>query len=342
MRWLKLVYLLLGCGLLGFVAWTTDLEAVVRQVSRIGGAGVAAVLAIHLLVFLTDVWAWQLTFESLPPTLRWLSRLFLVRLVGEAVNQVSIVASIGGETVKAVLLKTHYRIGYRESGASLVLSKTLDLIALVVFLAVGFGFVLLSDRLSGRFKLVAGVGLAAFALAVAGFFLVQRLRLVSRAGRRFPGSRFGARLTRLARAAAETEEMLATFYTRRRRRFRSALAVALLNWVLSMVELYCLLSFLGHPVSVGDAWIIDAVGQLVVAGAFFVPLGLGVQEGGLVVVCGAITGDPALGFAVAMVRRFREVVWLVAGVAVWWLLSLGQRVPDAEPVTPLETSGEAV
>src|SRR6185503_10123031 len=103
-----------------------------------------------------------------------------------------------------------------------------------------------------------------------------------------------------------------------------------------------LLGFLGHPVSVGDEWIIDAVGQLIVAGAFFVPLGLGVQEGGLAVVCGAITGDATLGFAVAMVRRFREVVWLLAGVAVWWLLSLGQRVPDAESVTPLEASGEAV
>ena len=39
MRWLKLVYLLLGSGLLALVLVTTDLEAVLQQVTRIGWAG---------------------------------------------------------------------------------------------------------------------------------------------------------------------------------------------------------------------------------------------------------------------------------------------------------------
>ena len=81
----------------------------------------------------------RVAFVTVPASLRWFSRLFLVRMVGEAFNQVSLVGSIGSETIKAIILKDRYRVRYRESGVSLVLAKTLDLIALVGgFLVVKF------------------------------------------------------------------------------------------------------------------------------------------------------------------------------------------------------------
>jgi len=87
-----------------------------------------------------------------------------------------------------------------------------------------------------------------------------------------------------------------------------------LNWVMGALELWIAFYLLGAPVSFAEAWIIEALVQLVRVGAFFVPLALGTQEGAFTVTVGALTGNPALGVAVAVLRRFRELVVLSAGL----------------------------
>ena len=49
---------------------------------------------------------------------------------------------------------------------------------------------------------------------------------------------------------------------------------------------------------------------------FFVPADVGTQEGSLVLICGAITGSPATGLALATIRRFRDLLLVVSGLAV--------------------------
>jgi len=80
--------------------------------------------------------------------------------------------------------------------------------------------------------------------------------------------------------------------------------------------------FLGHPVSFVDAWIIEAVAQLVRTGTFFIPASIGAQEGAFMLVCAAMTGSPVLGVAVAVVRRIREIVWIVWGMGLGLMYTL--------------------
>ena len=67
-------------------------------------------------------------------------------------------------------------------------------------------------------------------------------------------------------------------------------------------------------VSWPDALVIEATVQLIRTAAFFIPAGIGVQEGALMLACGAITGSPNVGIAAALVRRFRELVWIGASL----------------------------
>ena len=55
---------------------------------------------------------------SIRPELRWVYRLWKVRMVGEALNFVLPAASMGGEPVKVVLLKSSHGIGYHEGASS--------------------------------------------------------------------------------------------------------------------------------------------------------------------------------------------------------------------------------
>ena len=83
-------------------------------------------------------------------------------------------------------------------------------------------------------------------------------------------------------------------------------------------------------ISPSEAWLIEAVAQLVRAGFFFVPASLGVTEAAMVLVYDALTGRPSLGFAVALIRRARELLWIAWGLWLGWLEAPGtlEGVPD--------------
>ncbi len=328
MKYVKFLCLLLGFALFSVLLHKTDIKEIWHQVTHIGWGGMTVVVGIYLVSFITDVYTWLLTFKTIPLNLQWLYRLFLVRIAGEAFNQVTPLASMGGESIKVIMLKSYYQIGYREAGASLVLAKTLDLMALMVFLVIGFCLLLTSDRLPTTFKTVAGLGLAAFSFTIAVFFLVQRFQLMSLISRWLGSSRFGSRFSGVLRGLRDTDEMVVGFYTSQRRRFPAALGVAFLNWPLGVLEIYYAMDFLGHLPSIADAWIIETVVQLISAGTFFIPATIGTQEGAFMVACSAIAGNPSLGLAVSLVRRFREIIWILAGLAIWWLFSFKPTLPN--------------
>ena len=332
MRALKILYLLLGVGLLAVVIAEIDLAVVSANVTRVG-IGFAAILAIYLVAFVLDSVSWQITISSVPLNARWAYRVWKLRMVGEAFNTVMPGAGMGGEPVKAALLKKHHGVGYRKAAASLILAKTINMIALVAFLIVGFVLMIAGAGLPATFEAVAAAGLAILGVAVLLFFVIQRFGITGLTGTWLSRWRFGRRIDDVLHHIHDMDERLIGFYTKARGRFAAALALAFVNWLLGVVEIYVALVFLGHPVSWADAWIIESSAQLVRTGAFFIPAAIGAQEGAFLLVCGAITGSPSLGFSASVVRRLREIVWIVWGFALGSLMSLK---PGLNPDRDLE------
>lgn len=330
---IKPILLLGGLALLGLVIREMDLQDLMRQVNGVGTGGMAFVLALYSLTFLTDVAGWQLTLKSVPLDLKWLQRLYLVRMTGEAFNNVTPFGAMGGEPVKALLLKTHYGIGFRDSGVSLILAKTIILISLILFLVIGFALFLPGERLQGSHKALAALGLIALGISITLFFLAQRFRLTSWVARLLGGSALAAKLESALKIVHEIEDRLAQFYSEHRARFGGALSLAFVNWFLGAVEVYAVMQFLGHPVSLADAWAIEAMAQLVRAGTSFIPASIGAQEGALVLASTAMTGSGTVGMALSVIRRFRELIWIIGGLGLWWLYSFnsGGIFPRPEP-----------
>ncbi len=312
MRILKLLYLALGAVLLAYIVAETDLREVVARIGEVG-FGFLLLLAIYFAAFAIDSFTWLMTLTARPMDLVWAVRTWAVRMVGEAFNNVIPAGGFGGEPVKAMLLKRQYGVSYREGTASLILAKTINMISLCLFLVVGFGFVIASEAVSGSAKGLAAAGLAALTVGTFGMFAVQRFRISSLTGTWLSRIHFARRIDIILHHIHDMDERLVAFYTGHRGRLAWAVALAFVNWVLGAVEVYYAMSLLGHPVSWSDAWIIEAVAQMVRAGTFFIPASIGAQEGAFVVVSGMITGSPTLGFSVAVVRRLRELVWISLG-----------------------------
>jgi uncharacterized protein (TIRG00374 family) len=320
-RLLKIFYFALGILLLGFVIAEIDLAEVALQVSKVG-FGILVLVGIYFFAFAIDSISWQVAIPGVPLNGIWAYRIWKLRMVGESFNAVIPAGGMGGEPVKASMLKSHYGINLREGTASLILAKTINMIALVIFLIGGFALMIQAQALPQVYEYVAGAGLLAFAVGVFLFFVIQWLSITSLTGTWISRWRMGRRVEDILHHIHDMDDRLVHFYTETKGRFAAALFLALVNWMLGVVEIYYALVFLDRPVTWAEAWIIEAVAQMVRTGAFFIPAAIGVQEGAFLLICGAITGSAPLGVAVSVIRRIREIIWIVWGFAVGALYSL--------------------
>jgi hypothetical protein len=197
--------------------------------------------------------------------------------------------------------------------------------AQVLFIAVGIACLLRVESLPRALRVGAVAGLAAFALAALLFFLAQRLRalaLVRRLAARL-GPRVGARALAAFEALRDVEDALVGFYRHHRARFGLSLGASLLEWTTGTVAAWFAVNALGQPIGWADAMAIEAFVVLVRSSLFFVPADVGTQEGALVLACGAVTGSPALGLALAAIRRGADLLWILWGLAVGSVYSFG-------------------
>ncbi len=317
---LRGLYLLLGIGLLWLVLREVDLTEVLHRTLSIGW-GMLVVLFLYFCAFLIDSVTWQMVVSGVPMNPLWTYRIWKVRMVGEVLNSLIPAGGMGGEPVKAMILHRHFDIGLRDGAASLMMAKTINMLSLVVFLGLGLALMAGAPKLAG-YQNTGAIGLALMAAGTSGLLLIQ-LGPVSMFVRRiintFPSL---SGLERWLNLALDLEQRMIRIYRNHPTRLTIAIALAFLNWVLGAVEVYYALYFLGHPITLTEAWIIESAAQLLRAGAFFVPAGIGVQEGAFMLLCTAVTGSAELGIAVALIRRAREIVWLLWGSAIGALFSL--------------------
>ena len=321
---IKISYLALGLGLLAIVLVNVDVAEAVHMTAGVGW-GFALVVLIYFAEFLADCLTWQIALVRVPLNATWLYRAWKVRMVGEVFNTVIPAAGVGGEPLKAELLKRHYGVDYRDGAASIILAKTVNMIALVLFLAAGLVLTVTTPGLPDAFNVLAVASMAAIVAGTGAFYAAQRFELSSRLGAWLGARPMGRPLIGALASIADTDAKLVQFYVGHRGRFALAVGLGLVNWLLGVLEVYVTMHFLGHPVSVADAWIIEAGAQLFRVGVFFVPAGIGVQEGAFVLISAALTGSPALGVAAALVRRVREVLWLIWGTAIGGAFALKRK-----------------
>jgi uncharacterized protein (TIRG00374 family) len=329
-----LVMLVLGAVLTGVILHQTNLSEVWARLQALGVWGFGLVLSIYVLCSIAQAGSWLLTMHATPPGPRWLYRLWKVLMVGFALERSTPLAGLGGEPAKAVLLKRHYGVRIRDASASLVLTRTTDLIAQVLFISIGTALMLGSDALPEPYRLAAGGGLALFSLCILLFFLAQKGGAVSRVQGWLErgwlrGRTLGERTLRALEALQDLDRRLVTYYSAERGRFSLSVGAAFVEWMLGAVAVDVAMDFLGRPVPFADALVIESFLVLVRSTLFFVPADLGTQEGALVLICGAVAGSPAAGLALSAIRRVRDLIFMLWGLAIGSAYSLSGEAPAA-------------
>jgi putative membrane protein len=264
-----------------------------------------------------DAAGWAVTFVQYRPRL---SVLYLTRLIGEALNSITPTAYLGGEPVKAFVLQ-RFGVPLTEGTTSVILAKTALTIAQIAFVIVGVALFLARRDTALAAIPTLLVLLVAGAAVTAALIVLQRrgfVAFLARATRRlFPRARLAARL---AMRAPEVDLRLRSFYGARPRAAAVSVALHFAGWVTGAAEVFVIMALIGHPVSIADAIVVEALAQPTRLAGVFIPGTLGVQEAGGMVIFRLLGLPPDLGLAMMLLKRVREVGFNLLGLGLLtWL-----------------------
>jgi uncharacterized membrane protein YbhN (UPF0104 family) len=318
-RTVKRLVLLAGAALLVVLVYRVGTAPILLALGRLTWWQFVVVLLPSAASTAVDTLGWRFAFMR-DRTPFW--RLFGARLAGEAMNLITALGPVGGEPIKAWLVRRD--VTYTESVPSILVSKTTVTIAQTIFLLIGI-VVAWRTRAVGSGLLWAMLGLfAAEVVGVGGFLVTQTMGVLGRAGRLL--ARFGL-VTGVAQAE-RSDVILRGYYRRARGRFALSVGFYLVGWLLTTVEAFLILGLLGVPVSPAGVIVIDTFGSGVRFLTFFVPASLGALESAYAAAFEAMGFTAATALAFSFVRRARQVVWIVAGLGVL----LGMRWSESRAV----------
>lgn len=328
----RLLLFLLGLLILLGLIWHIGPSRILDATAALGPVALPVMLLPSLVMYVLEAWGWRITLGRHAGSVTFL-RLLAIRTAGEVVNMTTPTAYVGGEPLKAYLLKRH-GVPLVDGLASVVTAKTTMTIAEVVFILLGIGLAVFTmgtpagpsvstDR-PGAHVLGAAVSVGLLLLGTVLLVMAQHRGL-------FSGLLGTLRRCRIRIGFLEAREdrlraldrTILDFYARDRRGYRLSIGVFFLGWMAEALEVYAILYYLGGATDFPAAVSIGALSVFIKGGTFFIPGSLGAQEGGNLMLLLAYGYSDLAGITFALLRRLRELVWIAIGLLC--LMAMGGR-----------------
>ena len=309
LRIARLLAALSGLCLAIFLVLDHGWQDVLHALQAAGWTAVGAITLFHALPTLICALAWWLVLRPHSAE-RW-SVLVWLRWIRDGTDGV---IPIGGELLATRILGIR---GATVGGASVIVDLTAELLAQVLYAALGLA--LLLDNHPGLQNVGwVSLGIGLMAVQSGGFLLAQRKGLFRLIERPLDWIRKNRRSAQ-SRADKTLHERVLALYAHSWAFFESML-LHLAAWVIGAVEVWIGVRFMGHPLSMAKTLVLESLVTMVRSITFFIPLNIGVQEGSYVLI-GALVGLPAdLALAVSLLKRARDLIKGVPALLQWQLI----------------------
>jgi putative membrane protein len=311
-----LVGLALLTGLIGYFGFGLVLQAVIG--SKWGTVLVVLARAAALVAAGTGWWL------LLAPA-RCGAAIFVgLRFIREAINSLLPLAVVGGDIVGARLL-AHFGVRTSVAIASVLIDIFIQVVCLLIFVIAGLALLAKiadSHQFTGMTTVMLGIALP----AVAGFFLALNFGAFEPVVRWLVAVGKKRRWSALSHVVALGDRLQQIWGNHRG--LSASFLVHLAGVFFGAMEVWIALVFMGHPVNLTEAVVIESLGQASRAAAFILPAGLGVQDGALIAVS-AVFGVPAeVALAMALIKRVPDLVLGIPSLMAWQALE-GRRLLSA-------------
>ena len=313
---LRFILLALGLIVLSLLVWHIGPANIYEAATRLGPLALLAILIPSVLMYSVEAYGWKVVLGQAAQRVPFW-RLLMIRTAGEVVNMTTPTAYLGGEPLKAYLLK-QYDVPIAEGAASVVIAKTTMTIAEVFYILSGIAlafWILGVGSSAGQTITAALVSVGLLVCSIAGFVFIQQrglfasiLSLVKKLGLRIRV------LEKQEEHLRSIDQTIQNFYRHHQQAFYASLGVYFLGWMAESLEVFGIIYLLGGSVGLLSALSIGALAVFIKGGSFFIPGSLGAQDAGNLLLLQAFGYSDLTGITFALVRRFRELVWIVVGL----------------------------
>jgi putative membrane protein len=307
------VGLLIGLAvLIGLTVWSGT--ALVREAVAGIGFGIMLVVLVRAGTASIAAVGWWVLFppKERPP----LSTCLSLRFVREGANALLPLGQVGGDLIGARLL-TFCGVPGALATASVIVDVLVLAVTRALFAMTGLAVLIWLGADSSVAWIAAG-GLALAVPALVGFYVVQR-----RSGHRAASwllDRFRGDWARYVSAKIDRLFVDLSALHASRPRMIASLLLHYLDWLTGIGEVLVAFWFMGHPVSLAEALVIESLMHAIRGAAFAIPGALGVQEGGLIVLCAVFGIPPDQAMALSLVKRVADLATGLPGLVTWqWM-----------------------
>jgi len=303
-----LVWLLLNEGIAG-----------IFTVLSLVGLNIAWICIYRVVPIVLDAHGWnQLFSREQRPCFADLAR---ARWLAESVNTLFPVGQVGGHILRARLIGRKGK-GSNEAGATVMVDFTIGLLTQVVFTILGLALLL---HQIGQYHAATGIwtGIGIALIVISCFFFSQKAGLfgfMAHAVKLLVGRK---KTTAFMGNAHNLDQKITEIYSRTTK-LLSCFFWRLIGWIAKSGENWLFFFFAGAPISLQEAIILESISTAFRSAAFFIPGGLGVQDGSLLFTGSLLGLGPDTVMALALAKRFRELAVGIPGL-LWWFKVEGRN-----------------
>lgn len=296
---------------MAWLVWAVGWPAITANLALVG-AWFFLLVAIYFFAQLAFVIGWWFVIEP-RPALAGFRELFAVYLAGDSVNYLG--ANVAGEPVKAHLLGATTGLG--RGIASITIHKHADLLSQWMFATLGVILCLWRFRLPRPAQWAALAGVAGLGGLLLLFGWALRRGTYSPILRRLSAWKpLSSRLRRHQPRAEAVDARIQAFYASHRGRFIAATAWCFAGWCGGLLETYLVLRLLAPSQGWAAALVIESLAMVLNNMLLFIPGRVGSAEGIRAAVFVLLGLPAAQGVAYGLVRRARELAWVLPGLLV--------------------------
>lgn len=322
LRRLPLVGTILGLALAVWLVATNDLSAVGEAFGRIGVAGLAAIVLVRVAIVTICGLAWSRLLDGLSAAAT--GAFLSLRFVREGINVLLPVASVGGDLVGGRLL-TFRGVGGGLAAASILVDMLVQVATQALFATMGVGLLLqVEGDAAAALADWALRALLVTAIVLTVFFAFQRGGALRGIERRLTAlmHRFTSDTEAATGKSGSVHAALDVIWAPGRRgHIAQSVVLHLAAWMLGALEIWIALACIGvEGITLTEIVVIEALSQAIKSAAFPVPSGLGVQEGGFVLVAGLFGIDAGTALALSLIKRVPDVVLGLPALVLWQTL----------------------
>ena len=291
------------------------------------------IIGVWVFIYAINALSWQRIIKSKLGEGEHVSfwRIYRLTITGYALNYATPVGGLGGEPYRIIELSKN--IDKEHATSSVILYAMMHFFAhfwlwftsiFFYLILVAIGDLPLTPTVAVVFLIIGGFCLLAFYVFSKGYRNGVVVKIIKWIGK-LPGLKkwSGRFLTNHEETLHHIDEQIAALHRQDKRAFYESLLLEYLARIVQSLEILFMLLLFGVDGGGGTSGLLITFVHSILILAFtslfaniigFLPMQLGVQEGGFVISIAALGLSAALGIFVSIICRVREIIWIIIGI----------------------------